>query len=67
MAVVRIPGFHCHDPGSVVSLGTEILQALQCCQKKRKKNVKNVCMCITESLCCAIEINFENQLCFNKK
>ena len=64
--MVRIPGFHCHDPDSLVSLGTEILQALQCCQKEREKK-KNVYMCITESLCCAAEINIENQLCFNKK
>ena len=26
--VVRIPGFHCHGPGSVTGRGTETLQAL---------------------------------------
>ena len=34
--VVRIPGFHCHDPGSIPGWGTEILQAVRCSQKKKK-------------------------------
>ena len=28
--VVRIPGFHCGGPGSILGRGTEILQAVQC-------------------------------------
>ena len=36
---VRIPGFqvHCCDPGSMPGQGTEVPQAAQCGQKKKKK------------------------------
>ena len=34
--VLRIPGFHCHDPSSVSVQGTEILQA-ELAKKKKKK------------------------------
>ena len=35
--VVRILGFHCHDLGSVPGRGTEVPQAMQHEQKKKKK------------------------------
>lgn len=35
--MVRIPGFHYHSPGSIPDWGTEILQATQCRQKKKRK------------------------------
>ena len=35
--MVRIPGFHCHGPGSIPGRGTEIPQAVQCGQKKSTK------------------------------
>ena len=35
--VVRIPGFHCHDQGSIPSWGTEIPQAMWCGQRKKNK------------------------------
>ena len=31
--VVRIPGFHCHGPGSIPGQGTEILHAAQRSQR----------------------------------
>ena len=34
--VVRIPGFHCHGPGSIPGGGTEILQTAWHGQKKKK-------------------------------
>ena len=34
--VVRIPGFHWRDPGSIPGQGTEILQAVWCDQKNKK-------------------------------
>ena len=37
--MVRILDFHCHDPGSVPSQGTEILQASQHGQKKEKNEI----------------------------
>ena len=33
--MVRIWGFHCRDPGSVLGRGTEILQAVRCVRKKK--------------------------------
>ena len=33
---VRIPGFHCHGPGSIPGRGTEIQQAMQHSQKKKR-------------------------------
>ena len=36
--VVRMAGFHCHGPGSVLGQGTEILQAEQHGPKKRTEN-----------------------------
>ena len=36
--VVRILGFHCHDPGSIPGWRTEILQA----QKEKRREKKNV-------------------------
>ena len=38
--MVRIPGDHCHGPNSVPGWGTEILQAVQHSEKK-KKNAKD--------------------------
>ena len=38
--MVRIPSDHCHGPNSVPGWGTEILQAVQHSEKK-KKNVKD--------------------------
>ena len=35
--VVRILGFHCHAQGSVPGLETEVSQAMQHGQKKKKK------------------------------
>ena len=35
--VVRILGFHCRGLGSVLAQGTEILQAVWCGQKKKKR------------------------------
>ena len=34
--VVRIPGFHCHDPGSIPGQGTEIPKAASHGQKKKR-------------------------------
>ena len=34
--VVRIPGFHCRDLGSIPGQGTEIVQAARRGQKKEK-------------------------------
>ena len=42
--MVRIPGFHCCGLGSVPGWGTEILQAVQCGQKKKKKKKVFKCM-----------------------
>ena len=36
-SVVRILGFHCHAQGSVPGLETEVSQAVQHGQKKKKK------------------------------
>ena len=35
--VVRIPGFHCHDLGSVPNQGTEILKIMLINQEEKKK------------------------------
>lgn len=43
--VVRIPGFHCHGPGSVTGWGTEIPRAMWCGQKKPlKQKTENLCL-----------------------
>ena len=34
--MVRIPGDHCHGPNSVPGWGTEILQAVQHSEKKKR-------------------------------
>ena len=36
--VVRIRRFHCRGPGSIAGGGTEILQAVQCGQKKKNSS-----------------------------
>ena len=36
--MVRIPGFHCCDPGSIPGQGTEILQAVWHGQNKKLQN-----------------------------
>ena len=38
--VIRIPGFHCRDPGSIPDRGTEIPQASQHGQKQTNKQKK---------------------------
>ena len=35
--VVRIPGFHCHGPGSISGWGTKVLQATQLMAQPNKK------------------------------
>ena len=35
--VVRVPGFHCHDLGSILGLGTEIPQTMQRRKKKKRR------------------------------
>ena len=34
--MVRIPGFHCHSPGSIPGQGTDTLQAMWYAKKKKK-------------------------------
>lgn len=36
--VVRIPDFHCHDPGSIPGPGIEIPQAMSCDHREKKQN-----------------------------
>jgi len=38
--MVKILGFHYHSPGSIPGWGTEILQATQCRQEKKKEKEK---------------------------
>ena len=37
--VVKTQRFHCQDPGSIPSRGTNIPQAMQCSQIKKKKKL----------------------------
>ena len=41
--VLRIPGFHCYDPGSIPAQGSEIPKAVQQDQKQKKiPQTKNI-------------------------
>ena len=50
--VVQWLGLHASTAGSLVGE----LRSCMLCGAAKKKN-KNVCVCVTESLCCAAEIN----------
>lgn len=47
--MVRTLGFHCHGPGSVSGQGTETLQDMWYCQKK-KTEPRNTHMCLINGL-----------------
>ena len=64
--MVRILGFHCHDPDSISGLGTEIPQAMGCGQKK-KKLMHNVALSIsrgTEMIILIKEITMDGERMF---
>ena len=47
--VVKIPGFHCCDPGSFAGRGAEILQAARRNQKYKKQETKKIVKIICNS------------------